>query len=354
MTLVRDGLVTHLMWRGDALRYLDQTLLPGQVRFEETSDYRDVCDAIRRLAIRGAPAIGVAAGYALVLGAKSLDTDDPDRFGEEVRAIGREIGACRPTAVNLSRALKRLFPRIEGVSSVSDAIQRLEREAKAIHREDVDMCRKLSRLGKDLLPESGGVMTHCNTGGLATGGYGTALGVIHAAASSARRSGKPIGFKVIVNETRPLFQGSRLTAWELQQAGIPFVLMTDSMSGQAFSRGMVNCVIVGADRIAANGDTANKIGTYSLAVLARYHEVPFYVAAPTSTLDGGSSSGNEIVIEERNGGEITHPFGVPVAPERIEVSNPAFDITPGRLITAIITEKGIISPPFRETIETIL
>jgi methylthioribose-1-phosphate isomerase len=354
VSLVSEGLVNHLQWEAGTFRFLDQTRLPGAVEFFATRDYREVCAAIRRLAIRGAPAIGVAAAYALCLAAHQVETDDPEEFHRHLEDARREIAAARPTAVNLFWALDRMMGTVATVSSVAEVRSRLEREAVALHREDISMCRTLSRLGQELLPETGGVMTYCNTGGLATGGYGTALGVIH----SAWQAGKRI--EVYVNETRPLFQGARLTAWELKEAGIPLVLITDNMAARIMAQGVVRCVIVGADRIARNGDTANKIGTYGLAVLARHHRVPFYVAAPTSTIDPQIAAGEDIPIEYRAVREVTHPLGTPAAPPGLgrdgpfRVENPAFDVTPAELITAIITERGVLRPPYEDSIPAAL
>ena len=348
MDFIKDGVVNHLQWNGDSLIFLDQTLLPGKEEFVETSDYKDVCDAIRRLAIRGAPAIGVAGGYAICLGSRKIKTEDIEYFLDELVKIGEKINSVRPTAVNLSWALDRIIKSIQEMNSVVDVEDKIISEAEAIHREDIEMCRSLSFIGKELLPESGKVMTYCNAGGLATGGYGTALGIIYA----AFQGGKKI--HVVVNETRPLFQGARLTAWELKKADIPFYLITDNMAARLFAKGEIKCVVVGADRIALNGDTANKIGTYNLAVLARYHGVPFYVAAPTSTIDSQIRSGDDIPIEERNKSEVTLPFGKSIAPSNIEVMTPAFDITPSHLISAVITEKGICKAQYREKFRRII
>lgn len=348
MDFIKDGVVNHLQWNGNSLRFLDQTLLPGKEEFVETSDYKVVCEAILRLAIRGAPAIGVAGGYAICLGSRKIKTEDIEYFLDELVKISKKIASVRPTAVNLSWALDRIIKSVKGMNSVVDVKDKIISEAEAIHREDIEMCRSLSFIGKVLLPESGKVMTYCNAGGLATGGYGTALGVIYA----AYQGGKKIN--VIVNETRPLLQGARLTAWELKKAGIPFYLITDNMAAQLFAKGEIKCVVVGADRIALNGDTANKIGTYNLAVLAKYHGVPFYVAAPTSTIDINIGSGNGIPIENRNKSEVTQPFGKSIAPSNIEVMTPAFDITPSHMISAIITEKRICKAPYQEKFRSLI
>jgi len=354
MSLVKNGIVNHLRWKRDSLCFLDQTLLPAKEEFIETSDYRVVYDAIQRLAIRGAPAIGIAGGYALVLGAKSIKTRKMEFFMDKLGKIKEQIASSRPTAVNLFWALDRLMKRISAEDSVESVVQQLSLEAEKIHREDIEMCQTLSHLGKKLLPKKGGVMTHCNAGGLATGGYGTALGVIHAAFSSTLSKDDTVDFVVFVNETRPLLQGARLTTWELKKAGIPFVLITDNMAAQTFAEGNVKCVVVGADRIALNGDTANKIGTYSLAILANYHQVPFYIAAPTSTIDVHIKSGHEIPIEKRSEREVTQLFGQVITPSGTQAINRAFDVTPSHLITAIITEKGICTPPYEGSFERII
>jgi len=299
------------------------------------------------LKIRGAPAIGIAVGYGLALGGLRIKAQDAAIFRRELKAISRDLAATRPTARNLFRALERLERVAEKGTDVEQIKQALVAEAIAIHEEEAEATLKLSKLGSELLKDGSTVLTHCNTGPLATGGYGTALGVIR----QAHEQGKSL--KVIATETRPLLQGARLTAWELKQLGIPFTLITDSMAGYFMSRGEVDCVIVGADRIAANGDTANKIGTYTLAILATEHKIPFYVAAPLTTLDPTLKTGAEIPIEQRGPEEVTHFQGVPTAPESTKAANPAFDVTPNRYITAIITEGGIIRKPFSEGIKRI-
>jgi len=334
-------------WLGDRVKLLDQTQLPLKTAYLELKDYRDIASAIVGLKIRGAPAIGIAVGYGLALGGLRIKAQDAAIFRRELKAISRDLAATRPTARNLFRALERLERVAEKGTDVEQIKQALVAEAIAIHEEEAEATLKLSKLGSELLKDGSTVLTHCNTGPLATGGYGTALGVIR----QAHEQGKSL--KVIATETRPLLQGARLTAWELKQLGIPFTLITDSMAGYFMSRGEVDCVIVGADRIAANGDTANKIGTYTLAILATEHKIPFYVAAPLTTLDPTLKTGAEIPIEQRGPEEVTHFQGVPTAPESTKAANPAFDVTPNRYITAIITEGGIIRKPFSEGIKRI-
>ncbi|MBI4188866.1 MAG: S-methyl-5-thioribose-1-phosphate isomerase [Chloroflexi bacterium] len=331
-------------WLGDRVKIIDQTRLPGKEVYLELSRYQDIASAIVELKIRGAPAIGVAGGYAAALGALKIKAASKKKFQESLRSIIAAIGATRPTARNLFQSLERMQRVSEAGTEVEQIKTALVAEAIKIHQEESEATEKLSRYGDELLKDGFTVLTHCNTGPLATTGYGTALGVI----VRAKEQGKKL--KVLVDETRPLLQGARLTTWELKKAGVPFRLITDSMAGYFMNRGEVSCVIVGADRIAANGDTANKIGTYSLAVLAKENGIPFYVAAPTTTIDLSLSSGKQIPIEQRKAVEVTHVQGVSIAPEGIEVENPAFDVTPAKYITAIITERGIIRKPFGEGI----
>jgi methylthioribose-1-phosphate isomerase len=289
--------------------------------------------------VRGAPAIGVAAAYGIALGAQGIISNDPTRFKAELEQVFETLGATRPTARNLFSSIERMRQAVMNTKDIEQAKQILISEAISIHEEQMQADRTISVLGASLIKPGSAILTHCNTGPLATAGYGTALGVI----ICAHQQGKVK--QVLATETRPLCQGARLTAWELKQAGIPFKLITDSMAGYVMSRGMIDAVIVGADRIALNGDTANKIGTYTLAVLARENGIPFYVAAPTTTIDKSIATGAEIVIEERSPDEVACISGVRVAPEGVEVLNPAFDVTPTRYIAAIITEEGILSPP---------
>jgi methylthioribose-1-phosphate isomerase len=334
-------------WRGDRVIILDQTRLPRKEVYLELNRPREIASAIAGLKIRGAPAIGVAGGYAVALGALRITASAKAGFIKELKDIIQTIASTRPTARNLFRALERMEQTAESVQDVEQIKKALVAEAIAIHNEEAEATLKLSKLGASLIKDGSTVLTHCNTGPLATAGYGTALGVI----IQAHQQGKKL--KVIATETRPLLQGARLTAWELKQAKIPFTLITDSMAGYFMSKGEIDCVIVGADRIAANGDTANKIGTYSLAVLAKENNIPFYVAAPLTTVDPALASGDEIPIEFRSPDEVTHIQGVSIAPEGVEALNPAFDVTPHPYISAIITDGGIIRAPFGEGIRKI-
>ena len=327
-------------WLGDKVKIIDQTKLPAPTVFVELSDYGEVVTAIREMRIRGAPAIGVAAGYGIALGAQSINAESKDKFIGQLDQILQTFAAARPTAVNLFHTIDRMKKVATTTDDTPGIKQALIEEAKRIHTEEEAATERLSQLGAELIEENFTILTHCNAGSLATAGYGTALGIIKA----AREQGKQID--VIATETRPLLQGARLTVWELMQENIPATLITDSMAGHFMSRGKVDCVIVGADRIAANGDTANKIGTYTLAVLAAENGIPFYIAAPTSTIDPSLNSGEEIPIEERNPEEVTNIGGLSLAAKGVTAANPAFDVTPHRYITAIITEKGIIREPY--------
>jgi methylthioribose-1-phosphate isomerase len=329
-------------WVGEAdgfLRLIDQTRLPGELTYKDCRTPEEVWEAIKNLRVRGAPAIGVAAAYGVVLGVQQ------GRSAAEVSAYLRK---SRPTAVNLFWALERMEHCAGKEGPPGDPLGRLLREARAIEREDREMCRAIGLTGAGLIGEGQGVLTHCNAGALATAGSGTALAVIYAAWEQGRR------FPVYADETRPLLQGARLTAWELRQAGIDVTLLCDSMAGQVMREGRVGLILVGADRIAANGDTANKIGTYGVAVLARAHGIPFYVAAPSSTFDLSLPTGDRIPIEQRDAREVTHGFDRATAPEGVRVYNPAFDVTPAELIAGIITERGIIRPVTAETIRAVV
>jgi methylthioribose-1-phosphate isomerase len=332
-----------LEWTGNVdgyLRLLDQTLLPTQLAYRDCRNVEDVWEAIRNLRVRGAPAIGVAAAFGVVLGLQS------DKSLPGLREITNYLRTSRPTAVNLFWALERM----EGRATVNpnEWPQSLLDEAFAIQNEDAAMCRAIGLHGAALIQQGQGILTHCNAGALATSEYGTALAVLYTAAEQGKQ------FHVFADETRPLLQGARLTAWELQQAGIDVTLICDSMAAQVMREGRVQLVIVGADRIAANGDTANKIGTYGVAVLAKAHGIPFYVAAPSSTFDLTLQTGDQIPIEERDPREITDSFGKRTAPEGVRVYNPAFDVTPAELITGIVTENGLIQPVHRATIQAAL
>ena len=338
-----------MRWQGEVdghLELIDQTLLPAELRYLACRDVEAVWEAIKVLRVRGAPAIGIAAAYGVVLGMRSAELSDTARFFQRLTEVTAYLATSRPTAVNLFWALERLKQTAERNrdQAARQILHALLADARAIHDEDRQMCRNIGRFGAELLSDNSGVLTHCNAGGLATAEYGTALSVFF----TAQDIGKKL--HVFVDETRPLLQGSRLTAWELQRRGIQATLICDSMAAQVMREGKVQAVITGADRIAANGDSANKIGTYSVAVLARAHNIPFYIAAPTTTFDLTISSGDEIPIEQRNPAEITFGFGKPTAPAGIDVYNPAFDVTPAEYIEAIITERGIIRPVNVDTI----
>jgi len=335
-----------MRWEGPGLRLLEQTRLPVEEIWIDCETPEQVADAIRRLAVRGAPAIGVAAAYGLVLGLRTVR--DPARLGERFEEVSALLGGTRPTAVNLRWALERgrgVFAANagRGPEAVTAALLAWARE---LHAADIRANRRIGEHGATLFAAGSRVLTHCNTGALATAGYGTALGVIQ----SAWNAGK-VG-QVWVDETRPLLQGARLTAWELKKLGIPFRLVTDNSAGALMSQGLVDRIVVGADRIAANGDTANKIGTYGVAVLAREHDIPFYVAAPLSTIDLRTPDGAHIPIEERNAREVTHVGSSQVAPAGAKIWNPAFDVTPHRFIAGIITEKGIFRAPYAESLKS--
>jgi methylthioribose-1-phosphate isomerase len=337
-----------IIWLGDRARILDQTQLPGKEAYLDIDDYGMLCAAIKGLKIRGAPAIGVAGAYAVVLGALKLKVKNRETFLNKLAGIIDEVWVTRPTARNLFFALERVKTAAAGGKDPADVLKRLIKEAGLIQKYEAGATARLSRYGAALLKDGWTVLTHCNAGPLATCGDGTALGVIIA----AREQGK--GINVIADETRPLLQGARLTTWELQKSGVPVELITDSMAGHFMKAGKINCVITGADRITANGDTANKIGTYSIAVLAKENKIPFYIAAPVSTIDVSLKTGDEIPIEERNPEEVTHFNNVRIAPEGVDALNPAFDVTPHRYIAAIITDKGVIKPPYTKSIASII
>ena len=334
-------MVPTVEWKHGTLRLLDQSRLPGSVEFLDCRDYRAVADAIRELKVRGAPAIGVTAAFGVALGAQGSSATEFPAFADELLPICEHLAATRPTAVNLFWAIDRMKKKLASLSAlaVPAAKAALLAEAHAILEEDIALCKAMGKHGAELIANGQTVLTHCNAGALATAGYGTALGVIRA----AWEQGKKI--QVIADETRPVLQGARLTAWELMQDKIPVTLITDNMAGALMRQGKIHLCVVGADRIAANGDVANKIGTYSVAVLARAHNIPFYVAAPYSTIDLKTKTGADIPIEQRNPLEVTTIHGShPVAPAGVAVYNPAFDVTPAELITGIITERGVFKP----------
>jgi methylthioribose-1-phosphate isomerase len=322
------------------VKLIDQTKLPHTFEYIVTDDFRVMCDAILRLAVRGAPAIGVAGAYGVVIGANSLKHKEIGSFRLDLRSIMAQLRAVRPTAVNLAWAIDRMGRVLDKQNDVESARTALLREALALHAEDEAMCRAIGEHGAGLLRDGMSILTHCNAGSLATGGMGTALAPVYVAAEQGKK------IKVFSDETRPLLQGARLTAFELQANGIDVTLICDNMAAVVMRKGWVDAVIVGADRIAANGDAANKIGTYTVALLAKHHGIPFYVAAPTSTVDHSLTSGDSIPIEERSGEEVAGFGNVRTAPPGVNTFNPAFDVTPHELIAAIITEKGIHRPPY--------
>lgn len=334
-------MLSPVSWNENAVRILRQTKLPDHEVWDDIESVEELAEAIRQLDVRGAPAIGIAAALGLALAAHRYEGDDVQQLLTEIEQSSELLSATRPTAVNLFWALDRMNKKLDQIRNQDASVIRtsLLQEAKDIRDEDIQACQAIGRLGADLIPDSGNVLTHCNAGALATGGYGTALGVIRAAVEQ----GKSI--RVLADETRPLLQGARLTTWELQRDGIDVTLVCDNLSGALMRQGKVQACVVGADRIAANGDTVNKVGTYTVAVLARRHGIPFYVAAPISTVDLSLPTGDDIPIEQRDASEITHPRGTCIAPEGVPVINQAFDMTPATLIQAIITERGIATHP---------
>lgn len=340
---------TTVEWRDNAVVMIDQTLLPEKEVYRTYRDYKGVAKGIRDMIVRGAPAIGVAAAMGVALGSLRVRSRDRAGFMKEFEPICALLASTRPTAVNLFWAIERMRSVVDANPSLDVAAlkKRLVEEALRVHSEDIEINRRIGRHGGKLIKNNSTVLTHCNAGALATAGYGTALGVIRGAIEAGKK------VRVFADETRPFLQGSRLTAWELHKDGIDCTLITDNMAGYIMKQGLIDAVVVGADRIAANGDVANKIGTYSVAVLAREHNIPFYVAAPLSTIDIKIKDGTEIPIEERSETEVTHIKGRRIAPEGIKVRNPAFDVTPNRLITGIITEKGVVKKPFNSAIKAL-
>ncbi len=336
-----------ITWNDDRVTIIDQTYLPEREVFIDLNSAGQVWDAIKKMKVRGAPAIGITGAYGLYLGVKGLKESSFDSFYNEADRISEYLNSARPTAVNLSWALKRLMATIYAAKEkpIEEIKEIVLKTAVTIHNEDRRLCKAIGENGLELIPDNAKILTHCNTGGLATGEFGTAFSVI----LHAHHAGKLK--QVWVDETRPLLQGSRLTAWELQKAEIPFNLNVDSAAAFLMQQGKVDLVILGADRITKNGDTANKIGTYSLAVLANAHNIPFYVAAPYSTIDMDMETGNDIEIEQRDAEEVTNFGNKQTAPDKVDVYNPAFDVTPNDLITAIITEKGVIKPNYKTNFE---
>ena len=339
-------MVQTLQWTDSGVRFIDQTKLPTEEAYVTCKTYQQVADAIRNMVVRGAPAIGVAAAMGIALGIKNSKAETVGELKPEFDKICDAIGNTRPTAVNLFWAIRRMREKFEQlrVRPLPQLKQALIEEAQRMHAEDIAGNQAMGRHGATLMPASGGVLTHCNAGALATCGYGTALGVIRAAVEQGKK------LHVYADETRPFLQGSRLTAWELMKDAIPTTVISDNMAGAMMKQGKIGAIVVGADRIAANGDVANKIGTYTLAVLAKEHGIPFYVAAPFSTVDLDTLDGNSIPIEQRNPREVTHIAGKQMVPDGTEVENPAFDVTPAKYVSAIVTEKGIARAPYGESL----
>jgi methylthioribose-1-phosphate isomerase len=339
-------MIKTLEWTDAGVCFIDQTKLPTEETYVTCKNYEEVADAIRTMVVRGAPALGVAAAMGVALGAKLAQSKTLPEFESEFNGICDVLAGTRPTAVNLFWAIERMRNKFNQLRTlpVSEIKAELVAEAQRMHVEDIAANQAMGQHGAVLLPASGGVLTHCNAGALATAGYGTALGVIRAAVASGKQ------INVFADETRPFLQGSRLTAWELMKDGIPTTLIADNMAGAMMRLGKIDAVIVGADRIAANGDVANKIGTYSVAVLAREHGIPFYVAAPTSTVDLNTPDGSKIPIEQRASTEVTHLAGKQIAPDSVRVENPAFDVTPSKYVTAIITERGVARAPYQDSL----
>jgi methylthioribose-1-phosphate isomerase len=339
-------MIQTLEWTDSGVRFIDQTKLPTEETYVTCKTYEQVADAITTMIVRGAPAIGVAAGMGIALGVKNSKAETVGDLKRDFDKICGVIGETRPTAVNLFWAIRRMQEKFERlrIRPVAQIQQELVEEAQRMHAEDIAANRAMGRHGATLMPSEGGVLTHCNAGALATAGYGTALGVIRAAVESGKK------IHVYADETRPFLQGSRLTAWELMKDGIPTTVISDNMAGAMMKQGKIGAIVVGADRIAANGDVANKIGTYTVAVLAKENGIPFYVAAPISTVDLACSDGSKIPIEQRNAKEITHIAGKQMTPDGVSVENPAFDVTPAKYVAAIVTERGIARVPYEESL----
>jgi methylthioribose-1-phosphate isomerase len=339
-------MIQTLEWTDSGVRFIDQTKLPTEETYVTCKTYEQVADAIRKMVVRGAPAIGVAAAMGIALGVKNAKAETGAELKQEFDQMCEVLGKTRPTAVNLFWAIQRMRQKFEylRMRPIAQIKHELVEEAKRMHAEDVAANQAMGRHGATLMPAQGGVLTHCNAGALATCGYGTALGVIRAAVGQGKK------IHVYADETRPLLQGSRLTAWELMKDGIPTTVISDNMAGAMMKQGKIGAIVVGADRIAANGDVANKIGTYTVAVLAKENSIPFYVAAPFSTIDLETADGSKIPIEQRNTREITHIGDKAITPEGVQVENPAFDVTPAKYVTAIITERGIARTPYEDSL----
>ena len=342
-------MIQTLEWTEQGVRFIDQTKLPTEEVYVTCTTHQEVADVIRNMVVRGAPAIGVSAAMGIALGVKNSKAQSSGDLQRDFDQICDLIAKTRPTAVNLFWAIRRMRDKFEQnpARTVTQIKEDLIREAQRMHAEDIAANQAMGRHGATLMPSTGGVLTHCNAGALATAGYGTALGVIRAAVEQGKK------IHVYADETRPFLQGSRLTAWELMKDGIPTTVISDNMAGAIMQQGKIGAIVVGADRIAANGDVANKIGTYSVAILAKEHKIPFYVAAPISTVDLDCPDGSQIPIEQRNAREVTHIAGRQMVPEGVEVENPAFDVTPAKYLAAIITEKGIARAPFEESLRSL-
>jgi methylthioribose-1-phosphate isomerase len=343
-------MIQTLEWTESGVRFIDQTKLPTEETYVTCTTYQQVADVIRNMVVRGAPAIGVAAAMGIALGVKNSKAETVGELKKDFDQICKVIGETRPTAVNLFWAIRRMQDKFEKlrIRPLAQIRQDLIEESQRMHAEDIAANQAMGRHGATLMPAVGGVLTHCNAGALATAGYGTALGVIRAAVEQGKK------IHVYADETRPFLQGSRLTAWELMKDGIPTTVISDNMAGSMMKQGKIGAIVVGADRIAANGDVANKIGTYTVAVLAKEHGIPFYVAAPISTVDLATSDGSGIPIEQRNGKEVTHIAGKQMVPDGVQVENPAFDVTPAKYVSAIITERGIAKAPYEQSLRKLV
>src|ERR1700675_2962623 len=343
-------MIQTLEWTDKGVRFIDQRKLPTEESYDTCKSYEQVADVIRNMVVRGAPAIGVAAAMGIALGMKNSKAETGGDLKREFDQICDVIGKTRPTAVNLFWAIRRMRDKFEllRVRPLPQIKQSLVEEAQRMHAEDIAANQAMGRYGATLMPASGGVLTHCNAGALATCGYGTALGVIRAAVEAGKK------IHVYADETRPFLQGSRLTAWELMKDGIPTTVISDNMAGVMMQQGKIGAIVVGADRIAANGDVANKIGTYTVAILAKEHGIPFYVAAPISTVDLATPDGSKIPIEQRNAREVTHIAGKQMVPDGVQVENPAFDVTPAKYVAAIITERGIARAPYEQSLSELV
>src|SRR6202050_3736420 len=346
MTQSLNFMIQTLEWTDKGVRFIDQTKLPTEETYVTCKNYEQVADAIRNMVVRGAPAIGVAAAMGIALGMKNSNAENGGELKRDFEQICEVIGKTRPTAVNLFWAIRRMRDKFEilRVRPLSQIKQALVEEAQRMHAEDIAANQAMGRFGATLMPASGSVLTHCNAGALATAGYGTALGVIRAAVEQGKK------IHVYADETRPFLQGSRLTAWELMKDGIPTTVISDNMAGAIMKQGKIGAIVVGADRIARNGDVANKIGTYTVGVLAHEHAIPCSVPAPFSTIDLATSDGSKIPIEQRGAREVTHIAGKQMVPDGVQIENPAFDVTPAKYMTAIITERGIARAPYEKAL----